>query len=665
MSDQSFEEDFTLEDIIAEFGSAPDMPPPEPVLPGMASQEPVLPQISEEPEPEETPEEPPREKRRILHKKRKLRDTLRLPELTQSDLYEDDFSAQEETVEDYTFSMEDIQQEVNDILQPAEQLPEPPERVRSMDAIVRDVEREEKSLDNRFRICLVVTAVNLLLALYNGFGLHWVRGFENVSAMGVISLILMVCAAGVAYDVLWTGLCQLGTARFGPELLATVACVVAIPEAITAAIAGSMPLCALVSLDVLCAMWAKLRQAETMRTVAYVAEESADGCGVKRIDGAWKGRAAAARGLADSEKFETMLEADSADKGVMRIYVPAAIAASVILGALSAILGDVSFLRVWTALLIAAIPLSSFLCYVLPFSLLTERLSRKKAVLCGWYGARVMSGCEAIFLRDAELFPEGSLRLSGVKAFENYQSGQLMRYAAAILYGAHCDAAQLLHEDDEPLPVLSDLRCFDEDGYSAEIERQTVLLGTLGFMRKMGVHMEHGAKVRQALYLSIEGELAGIIALRYDADPEVRRTLETLSGADAPIPVLTGSDVLVTPGLLRAKFRLPLERLVCPPLRERIAAGELNADDDDLQAALIARPGLEVMGAVCMGARALVTAVRASVLLSILAGAVGMLVIFLLAISSAFEVVSCSQLLAFALIWVVFFLIAAFSVLKK
>ena len=181
----------------------------------------------------------------------------------------------------------------------------------------------------------------------------------------------------------------------------------------------------------------------------------------------------------------------------------------------------------------------------------------------------------------------------------------------------------------------------------------------------MGVHRESGARVRQALYVAINGELAGLIALRYEASTSVYRALKSLSGYGAPTPVISGGDVLITPAMLRAKFRLPLERLACPPLRERLQCAGITAGEEDLQGAVVAKGGLEPISAVCMGASALVTAVHTALVLSVLAGVVGMIVVFLLAVSNAMELVTCAKLFGFALIWGILFLIAALSVLKK
>ena len=673
MRDYVPDEEFTLEDILREFGSGPDTPPPEPVLPGMPEAFPELPEVPElPPEPVEavqTPEaESPAPDERRKEKRSKPKRAAKRTTLSAQvaeDPYEDDFESLEGKLEDYAFSVKPTRHEKKKRPQQTEQLPKAPEKVRSTQSIVREVEAKEKSLDMRVRICLVVTVVNLLLAVYHGLGLHWIRGFENVAALGVISLLLLLSAVGVAYDLIFKGLRQLGGSHYGAEAFLPFLSIAGIAEAVFAIIAGRMPFCALICVNLLCALWAQQRQADGLRSAAAVLEHAAALHGVRRIDKAWQSHAAAARGEADRDFFETMLETDGPHQRVLRIYVPAALAVSLLLAGLGALLGQVNFLWLWTALLLVASPVSCFLCYALPSGLLAQQLARKNAALCGWFGARVLSQCEALFLRNGELFPEGSLKLSGVKVFGSYQSNQVMSYAAAVLHGAGCDAASVLSMPGDPLPMLSGLRAFDEGGYSGEIGTDTVLVGTLGFLKRMGVHRESGARVRQALYVAINGELAGLIALRYEASGSVQRALKSLSGSCAPTPVIAGGDVLMTAAMLRAKFRLPLSRLVCPPLRERLLCAGITAGGEDLQGAVVAKGGLGPISAVCMGARALVTAVHTALVLSVLAGVVGMIVIFLIATSDGMALVTCARLFGFTLIWGLAFLIAACSVLKK
>lgn len=657
------DEAFTLEDILQEFGSEADIQPPEPKQTEMtdeAAGSDVNPPQDPAVEPEEAAQPPAKPRRRKSARRREAPTPA-----ASEEFYEDEFAALEGEEEDYGFSLKPPKKERRKKRTRTAQRPRAPKKARSLESIVQDVEKQEKKLDLRLRICLVVSVVNSLLAVYHGLELHWIRGFENVASMGIISLLLLLCAIGAAYDVILKGVRQLAGSRYRAEALLPILCVAGIAEAIQAVSAERLPFCAMISLTVLCALWARQRQAQAMRTAALLVKNAASLDGVRRIDKAWQEDAAAARGEADVDRIGVMLDADGPQAAVMRIYVPLALVVSLLLGVLSAILGHINFLWIWAALLLVAAPVSCFLCYALPNAMLAESLAKKKAALCGWQGAQILSRSEALFLRNADLFPAGCLKLSGVKVFGSYLSSQIMSYAAAILHTVGCDAAELLQMPGGVLPSVSNLRAFDEGGYSAELGTDTVLIGTLSFLNRMGVHRESGARVRQALYVAINGELAGLIALRYEASQGVQRALQSLSSSSAPTPVLSCTDVLITPAMLRTKFRMPLPRLVCPPLRERMRCAEITADENDLQGAVVAKAGLEPISAVCLGAKAFITAVHTALVLSVLAGAVGMIVLFLMATSDSMGFVTCAGLIGFALVWALGFLITALSVLKK
>ena len=72
MRDYVPDEEFTLEDILREFGSGPDIPPPEPVLPGMPEAFPELPEVPEfSPKPFDAQQVSEEDRRRIRQKHQK------------------------------------------------------------------------------------------------------------------------------------------------------------------------------------------------------------------------------------------------------------------------------------------------------------------------------------------------------------------------------------------------------------------------------------------------------------------------------------------------------------------------------------------------------------------------------------------------------------------
>ena len=674
MNDYIPGDSFTLEDIMREFGSGssvpePEEPPappaPEPEEPPAAPEDEAEPDLSwlDEPPPYEPPWPPRPIEEPVKRKKpREQREHKPRPKKVQPDLYEDEYYDLEAEEEDYTPA---IRGKGAKKARRLERLPELPRRVRSAEHIVRDAEHASGGRSLRLRICLIVTVVNVLLAVYNGLGLHWIRGFENVAAMGVICLLLLVTAMAVSWDVLAAGFKQIVKADYGSQALAALLSVLAIPETVFAIRALRLPLCAPVSLVLLCALWSLDRYDQALRHSAQTMLHAGAGTvSLRRVDDAWSGApAAAVCAPAEPGVFEAMLEAEDPQHAAARWYVPAAVLLTALLAAVGTIIGRVNFLWLWTLMLLAAAPLGGILGFTLPFSLVSGRLARARAALNGWYGARVLRRCETLFLEDEALFPDQCLRLSGVKVFGGFTSSQVLQLAASVLDALDCHIAPRLSAGEALLPAQG-LRVYDKGGVEGEIGAESVLVGAWNFMKQMGVHMEEGTRIRQALYVSVRGELAGLIALRYEASPRVAEALQRLSRPASPALVLTGSDMLITKGLLKAKFRLPLKRLVCPQLPARRELAQ-RAAENAVPGAVLSKSSLDSSAAAALGARTLVDVTRIELVLAGLAALCGAAAVFLLTITGKTEVLDCAKALAFAGAWALISLLALIPALKK
>ncbi len=578
-----------------------------------------------------------------------------------SDLYRDDYYALHAQEEDCSVRASAKKSK----RERGMKLPELPVQVRSAERTVQEVERSENSLFLRLRICLIVTVVNVLLAVYNGIGLHWIRGFENVAALSVISLLLLAVAAGVAHDVLTAGLRQIRSADFGLQTIAVLLCILAIPETVFAIRVLRLNLCALSSMVILCLLWADDSKAQALRRSALTMTEAGlDAENVGRADGVWNGASAAVVIPDDRRAMESMLDAEDPQKKASFVAVPVAVVLTLLLSAVGAIVGKLNFFRLWTAMLVASAPLGAILSFALPFRLTANRLSRVRAVLGGFAGARLLQQCKAMFVDDSLLFPGQSLKLSGVKVFGDFDSVQVMQYGAAVLTRIGSHVVDRLAMFDDVLPPVQALRLYDEGGYGGEIGPDSVLVGTWRFMQKMGVHMEDGTRIRQALYVSVRGELAGLIALRYEAAPKVRDALERLAGPGALQPVLTGTDVLITRGMLRSKFRLNLHNLVNPPLRERLELSRVG-ENGAVPCALLGKPSLESFAGAVRGARTLTGCTRVCLILGALAVLSGVGALFYFAVTGGLETISCARMLLFQCAWALLSAIAMLPALKK
>ena len=672
--------DFTLEDIIREFGSdAPEEPEqtaPEAPAPRRPQKQPLRERLlgydgGEAPEPEEEPEplpepepEPaePEESPEPAAPKRRRRARRPAPQAEKpraakprDDLYDDsEYFALEAPEEDYGFSLRPARGEGR-----APRKKAPQWHARSAQALLQDVSRGRKTLALRLRVCFVVTIVSALLTLYHGLGLHWISGFENTAALGTVLLVLLVVAAGSAWDVLAQGVRQFAALRLGAQALCLTTLVLALVEAILAVSAQRLPLCTVVSVQLLMALWAnQLRRQALARSVKTLHKLGDSPIGVICSENVWKQHDGLYCTDGSAKLFEQHLEQPDLSERVMALYAPAALVLSLGLSVLTTIRGGANFFQMLALLLAVATPLGGFVCYVLPFSLLAQRLGRENAAFCGWYGAERYHRRSAIVLKDQDLFPEGTVHLSGVKVFDGYSSSRVLGYAAALLQAGESGLApllldQLVAEGGRRPMAPRKLYRYEEAGLGGEFGPDSVLVGTLGFMKKMGVHMDGGTRVRQALYVSINGELAGLAAVQYTAAPDVRRGLQLIDRSGKLRPVLATRDFMITPALLKAKFKIRPEHIVRPNARERAELAARPIDPNSAQSALMSGYHFGTFAGVAVGGRLLKLAVQLGLLLALGSSLIGMILVTVIGCTGSVTVLSAFHLLLFLLVWLI------------
>ena len=234
-------------------------------------------------------------------------------------------------------------------------------------------------------------------------------------------------------------------------------------------------------------------------------------------------------------------------------------------------------------------------------------------------------------------------------------AGQVLSYALAAL-----EAAQ------DPLAALFDrllqaqfgrrcradaYRCYDGGGIGAQIGQDVVLVGSLPFMRSMGVHMSDGARVRQAVYVSVNGELAGIFAVKYKPSASTRAGLRALLANPGNSVILATRDFLITPELLAARYELAVGGIAFPVYSERLRLSEAVGGEADAQGALIAKETFGAFASAVAAAQTLRSTTRFSTVLSLLSGILGLCLCALLLYWGSAAAVSPFHIAAFQLIW--------------
>ena len=185
----------------------------------------------------------------------------------------------------------------------------------------------------------------------------------------------------------------------------------------------------------------------------------------------------------------------------------------------------------------------------------------------------------------------------------------------------------------------------------AEISGDIVLVGSLSFMRSMGVHMPAGTRVRQAVYVSVNGELAGIFAVKYKPSNSTRAGLRNVLSNRNFSLVLATRDFLISPALIAAKYELPTDALKFPSYTRRLELADQAPQETEGQGGLIAKDAFGAFGVTVTAGRTLRLCASAALWIGLFAGVLGFLLCMLLLLWNAVSVASPMHIAAFQLLW--------------
>ena len=502
---------------------------------------------------------------------------------------------------------------------------------------------------------LTIASCTLLVLSSYPIGSLDLTGSQKSLAVGMLALLLVQSV--LSMDILAKGIYQVLKLRFDLLSLMVLSLLITVADAFFAIPEGRVPTCATVSLAMTLAMQSvSLTNKAKWRTLKTVLSMENPVAAVKQ-EKAWHDLDCIFRRPGSLEDFTAMLETPDAAQKVMRVYAPIAAILTAALAVFSAWHGNGEFLWAWSSLLTAALPAGGFLACCRPFERLAGRLSKLGAAICGWQGARILSGECGIMIEDGDLFPAGNIALNGIKMYSELPVRQVVGYATAVVQAAGSGLLPLFEEvmknENGRRYTVDTFRQYEGGGLGAEICGDVVLLGSLAFMRLMGVPVPESVQVQSAVYISVNKELTGIFALSYAPSASTRSGLHHVLRSTGLTPVLATRDFMITPGLVKKRYKIPADRLEFPVVAERAQLSAEDAGKDGRQGALMTKGSFISFAAAVTGGRQLRRTVHLAVFVALLSGWIGMILLFVLTYLDAVTAASAMNLLLYQLLWMV------------
>lgn len=507
----------------------------------------------------------------------------------------------------------------------------------------------------RLFLSILLALVSGALAYLASYSLGSYDFTANADVFSKVLLIIMVVQAFIAFDVMLRGVRAVMRLRYDHASMLVVLTLACAVDAVLAIRAGRIPFCPAVTLQLSMALLGEysmqLAKVRTLKAACSMNEPKA----AVREEKAWHGEDCIFRSEGHPETFVRELEIPDAGSRIMRIYAPILTLVTLGLSVLSMLQAEDSFLWAWTALMIASFPVGIFLSFSRPFAAQARRLSRAGAAIGGWFGARMLGGECGIAIEDVDLFPPQNVTLNGMKIYSDRSVSQIIGFANAVVQTAGSGLAplfeEIMHNQNGRHYGVDTFRRYEGGGLGAEIRGDVILMGSLGFMKLMRVHMPEGARVKQAVYLSVNGELAAVFALSYAPATNVKASLQAISHCAGLTPILATRDFMITPQFLKHRYKLSPDRIEFPTVEERARLSSPDAIQEPKQGALLSRPSFACFSMAVAGARAARSAAIAAIAVAFTASIMGLLVLFFLTFIGSTLAVSSWNLLLYTILW--------------
>ena len=508
------------------------------------------------------------------------------------------------------------------------------------------------------KLQLTIFLTVVLVALSAGAAALYAAGFvgtERIRLMIFSQVMIMMMAALLGSGRIMEGVGDLFVrGRFTLNTLLAVTFVACCLDAVYCFQEERVPICAAFALEVTMSLWAnyhkrttELGQMDTLRKATRLD-------GLFRVEDFYDGRPGIIRDQGQVEDFMDHYAEPSRPAERQNRYALVSCFISLAIAVVAGVLNGVPMaMLILSTTLLVAVPASFFIALTRPAAVLERKLHRLGTVICGWQGVEGLLGR----LTDNDMFPRGTTKMNGVKFYGDHDPEEVIAYAAALFRATGGGLAPLFEDllvsRNGPRYDAVRVRKYPGGGVGGEVEGEPVLVGTLQFLKDMGVEVPAGTMVNQAVHLSIDGQLAGLFAINYNRSKYSASGLATLGGDRKLTAVITAGDFLLNDDFLKSKFGISPKRVAFPDLRDRFKLNRTGPEEGEPALALVTREGLAPAAYAITGARALRTAYHLGMTIHIIGGVLGMLIMLVLAILGSAELLTPINVLLYQLIWTI------------
>lgn len=503
-------------------------------------------------------------------------------------------------------------------------------------------------------VCFLVFAVTAVTTIVHACGLvpaERIRLFTFIQFLGVL-----ICAL-MGYSRMVDGFAAMTHLRFTTNSLLLFTFIACVIDGVLCLKEQRLSIGTVFCLEMtmaLLAQWyrrgTELRQMDTMRRANNL---NAVVC----AEDYYEGKQGYCTAQGDVEDFMDHYREISGPEKVLNWYAFSVLMIGIVVGVAAIVLhGFAAGMQMCVGTLLLGLPASACVCLIRPAALLENRLNKHGTVLCGWKGMRVVRRKGVFPVEDQDLFPDGAVRLNGVKFYGGSNPDQVIAFAAALAKaggGAQVSLfSQMLESRKGFYHKVDEFKRYT-GGIGGIIGDRNVLMGSVRFMREMGVDVSKKIHISHAVCISVDGELCGIFALNYHKHKATAAGIQTLCSYHGLVPMVMTEDFMITARFVSETFQVNTRHAIFPDRETFLPLLQRKPQETDTVVALTTRPGLASKAFAITGARVQKSAMQCGLVVHMIGGIMGLIVMGILAVLGATGIVTPVNVLLFELLWVV------------
>ncbi len=520
------------------------------------------------------------------------------------------------------------------------------------------------SLRLRFRLAAFMSVILCWIS----FGLPCVGALgSDLKTTSLVCLALELTIVMLGLDIFTTGIMSLVRNRPGLWTMVSFSCIAAALDAVVSYAVGTagwgLPFCGAAGLSMTFALWGSLLTAKGLRLSVKAKELAEDPFCVSAETGVLEQGAALVKYKRSTEGWLRRCEEPDAAENLFSTLAPWLIAASLLLSAVAVAITKnwTSFFRILAAISASTAPFAAFLSCAMPYAMMARRIFRSGAAVAGWPGIRDVGRAQRLVVTDTDLFPSDAVSIESIRILDGMKPQRVISAAGSLVSASGSGLApafvELMRKNGCSMLRVEDFCCHEGGGLTSLIEGIEVICGSAGFMRLMGIVIPQKLASRSSVFIAMNGILTGIFNIKYEPQGTVRAALAGLLHSRRD-PLFAVRDFLVTPLMLRQKYRLPTDGFDFPPFARRYEVSGAEPGEDSQLSALLSREGLGSFVEVADCGRHAYLASALGAALSVVCAVVGIVLFFVMIVTGGAGAVSVSNVMTYMFLWLAPVLVA-------